>query len=163
MARRNSGRRTDYTWFGSTFFGGAITTGGLGFFTIVLVNASSTLVRVRGMVAARLDAGTTGAAAGILGLGLMIADENQSAVDEVPLPLSNPDGDWLWHQYVPLVSASADTEVGGVRDQVNVLVDSKAMRRVKQSQSLVLISEYSDLSSTQTMAFAGGIRALFGL
>ncbi len=163
MARstRGSGRRTDYAWNGVA---GAITAVAAAKqrLNLMTFNQSGTLMRIRGNVSVLMD---VGAASDILvvGLGIIIGTDVQvtAGSGSFPSPLSRLDADWIWHAFAPLLS-----ETGTQSDDGSLLwqqeIDSKAMRKVRQNDNLVLVAESAQLVGTSQADVAIGVRALQG-
>ncbi len=160
MARQRSGRKTDYTWIVTS---GAVTAQGATQqrIAVAVFNSSGTVMRVRGELMASMN-GPSAADITVLGVGLIVATDAQvtAGAASFPSPLSVGDADWMWHGFVPLVSQ------GVVEDQFGnvgkIIVDTKAMRRVKPNEQLVLVADAVLLVGTATVDLAFGVRVLFG-
>jgi len=98
----------------------------------------------------------------VAAFGFIVVSEAAAAVGgtSVPGPILNPEADWIWHSYVPLRSLAAtaadDTAIGCFS---RVLIDSKAMRRVKKDQEVIFVTELST-GEFASVIVTGGIRAL---
>ena len=162
MARSaRSGRRTDYQWAGGTFSQAAIAETNLADIVAVF-NAAGTVVRARGEIIISLDGPADGDKK-IIGLGLKIMSDDQAggATSSMASPITDADADWWWHAFVPLQSQSA-TQDQALGDQVaRVMVDTKAMRKVKQNQNVVLVVDGLNVAGTPIADLTGGIRVLF--
>ena len=82
-------------------------------------------------------------------------------VTAIPDPLSDLDAEWVWHGFLLLMSQS----IVATRDQthsVRLTVDSKAMRKVKASQSLVIAIRNNASAGTPVIDFMSGFRTLVG-
>ncbi len=165
MARR-SVRRTDYTWFGAA---DAVTTIDLGTGTAavlgntVVVNSAGTLVRLRGQVYVQLDTSAVDERA-MIAVGIIKATDEAVAagVASLPHPHSDGDAEWIWHRYL---SISSLAEPAVVTDALfdRAIIDSKAMRRFKQNEVVVLVAEVADgLDQGGTWDMMYGYRVLFG-
>ena len=161
MARgRQQGRRPDYTWIGTTFFENALAIANV-IFPVASYNTAGTIVRVRGSWVAGLD----GPAANdklVIGLGLMVADDDQvtAGATAFPSPIEDTDADWLWYSYIALIAQTVtqDESYGGQVDRG--IIDSKAMRRVKQNSQLVMVMDGIRQGGTPTADVSGGVRSL---
>ncbi len=163
MARgRSNGRRTDYTWVGDAFaFTGLA--GAKQIQQIATANLAATVTRCRGELLYALETAAAAFSEKVLGFGLIVASDDQVAagVGAFPGPLTDMDADFLWHGFGPL--ATLTTTVGDVQTASGRLtVDSKAMRRIKQNENVVLVIEGENIGGTETAFVVGGIRVLFG-
>ncbi len=123
--------------------------------------AANTLLRMRGdlLVTAVPNAVNDD---DTLGLGaIIVSDEARAAGGvSIPGPISSGNASWIWHRYVGLHSATnsaASSMALGLWARVEI--DSKAMRKMKPNDSLVLVAE----TSTGEMAsvfVVGGWRTL---
>ncbi len=166
MARRSSGRRTDYTWFGVSDIvvaqDLAIANATLGGESIAFGTAG-TVMRLRGQVAVLLNAAAVAESA-VIAVGIIRATDEAAAagVASLPHPDSDPDAEWIWHSYLSIHSGQEAAIVNDfLMDRKEI--DSKAMRRVKQNEQLVLVSEVAH-SEDQTGLYdlLYGFRMLFG-
>ncbi len=159
---RSSGRRTDYTWQGAFSSIGVAANATAVAAIGGALNVSATLTRCHGEILASID-GPVATDALVVGLGLMVVTEEQLAVGAtaIPNPSDDLDADWFWHGFIPLSSQ------GSVQDQQNnvgrLTVDSKAMRKMKQTMSIALVIDNGTLTGTPAIDVSFGIRNLFGL
>ncbi len=161
MARGRSGRRADYSWNGLC---GALENIGEAnqLVSIAIFAGAGTVMRTRGQVLVQFD----GAADGnkkCVAAGLIIGTDAQVTAGPTAFssPISNLDAEWLWHGFFPLM-AQAATEVDAEGSKVMRLeVDSKAMRKVKQNEQMVLVVDGSNISGAPVADLAFGIRTLF--
>jgi len=124
-----------------------------------------TVLRARGSF---LFSGTANGAgdAGVAAIGLIVVQEAAATVGgvSVPGPANDINANWLWHQFVPMISnevtAASDTALGLF---ARVEMDSKAMRIVKPDQVVVLVIETVTGSGLAQQSVAGGLRILSGL
>ncbi len=145
MARRSSGRKTDYAWgtFGDAAAGVAMpgtgTFGGSG----LTSSQPLTITRVRGRVGAYLDAGAADESVMLL-VGLVVVSADAFAAGAAPEIFNDAADDeasWLWQGALWLhsgVSAVAGSEVGQF---ASVEIDSKAMRRNKPNDVLAFVHQ----------------------
>ncbi len=168
MPRRSrTGRKTDYSWQGQSVNVGSIdlATGTVtdGANAIVSFGAPFTIMRVRGELLFQLDAGAVNERI-LIAVGLIVISANQVSVGvtSMPHPFTDIEDTWLWHQYVTL-SSLAEAAIQPDALFSRVMVDSKAMRKVKPTESLALVAEVvagSDQGGTFDML--GGFRVLVG-
>ena len=125
-------------------------------------DATGTITRIRGRVG--LFAKGNAAVEGIIGMGLLVATTKAFVVGTtaLPCPLTDAsDEDWLWHTYVPMIetAGAAPAEDTNLMGSQRVEIDSKAMRKFEDSQSLIFVIE----SSAIAISFTWGMRALIKL
>ena len=158
------GDRMDYTWNGlSTGTSAVALAGGApAISSVVITGGPGTLIRSRGEILASIDGPTDGDKIGI-GFGLIRGTEEQVAVgaSAVPSPLDDLDADWVWHGFILLqsqavVATSAGQQFG------RLTVDSKAMRKFRQGEVLILAIDSINMAGTPAIDVAFGFRILFG-
>jgi len=143
MPRRSSGRRTDYQWaqigdvIGAVDPGIAARFGTIGF----VIAAPQTLTRLRGRVSATLNAGAVNELGHLL-FGVMVL-KNELFVAGAAPELHTEAADeasWVWRGSLFLSSGS---EAAIVPDQLSdsMIIDSKAMRRVKTNDTVAVVVE----------------------
>ena len=158
---RSRGRKTDYDWNGVTSAAAAITATQAVILSLA-VNSAATLMRSRGSIAIEAVPDAIGDST-VVGLGLMVVRADAAAVGgtSVPGPIDDDDGDWLWHQYVPMFAGFASEQPDDKLSRAYIEIDSKAMRRLKSNDAIVLIGELSGTSFASVQAIAG-VRFLTG-
>ncbi len=147
MARHiaSRGRRTDYEWHRISDMGGAIDgaegTKVLGVTTFSF-GESGTIVRLRGSVFVQLDSAAVDERVGVT-IGIGVFDDTALAAGVASLP--GPDVDrssrsWMW---LGTLWLSSGAEASVVPDDLmnQMVVDSKAMRKVKAEGSLAVIAQ----------------------
>jgi len=118
-----------------------------------------TLVRVRGTYGYS-ETALDGSA--VLTLGIMVVNEPAltAGVASVPQPQNDIGSDWLWWDSVPLLNvatAGEDPLRTGVRT-----IDSKAMRKIKNNQVLVLMTQVTGIGAAAgVVTVVGAVRVLF--
>ncbi len=148
MARgsgRSRGRRTDYSWAGVGDIIAALDIGAVASFmgNSSQFTGAGTIMRVRGLVGATLNAGAV-SESGIVLCGLVVVSNDAKVAGAAPeFTVSGADaeeGHWLWTGSIYL---SSGLEAAIVNDQLSstVEVDSKAMRRVKPNDVLAMVVE----------------------
>ena len=158
MATRRSGRRADYEWVLSTV-AGAVSAGGSAAPAGVLTTSRTiTVNRVRGELLASIDAPTDGDRC-ILAAGIIVASADALAAGATSLPHPIDDGNapWLWHGFIPLLAQAANLEhtVAG-----RLMIDLKAMRRMKPNEVLAFTLAIDSLAGTPAIDFVTGMRIL---
>ena len=161
MARRSSGRRTDYTWNGAGIQL-SMAANAVAVSTLFTPLVSGTLIRVRGEILAALDTPTSNVV-NLVSMGIIVATEEQIAVGAtaLPDPADDLDADWLWHGFIPLSSVGVAGDLS-VENAGRLTVDSKAMRKMKQTQSGVMVIANPAFVGAVGVDVTFGIRALFG-
>ncbi len=159
--QRGGGRRTDYSWIGAQF-AQTVLTGTQGLIQSFEPGGTFTLMRSCGSL---LIKGTPDAVADdvVVGLGITIVstDASASGGTALPNPITDANQSWLWHQFVGLSAGSAGLLGDDIGSVHRVEIDSKAMRRMKTNQSIVLVGILSN-SQYAAVITTGGIRFLLG-
>ena len=167
MPARRSGRATDYNWTG-TFFKALnqdIATGVGTAIAIVSFNSRQTLYRVRGQVFASLDPGAADEFA-IIGLGMIIVTDDAIAAGKasVPDPVSDPEAGWLWYGMLSIGASDVTTNPGAAEGVDRLVIDTKAMRKVRDNESLVFVQSVgSSNDQAGTYNLLAGLRVLTGV
>ncbi len=155
MARqRTSGRRTDYGWRGAVV--NSTTDNSTNALIIHLFTEASTVMRVRGFL--RVVFATATDADDIrLAAGIMIRGEGLSGS---PSPGVELEKSWMWHGFGRIVFDAGLPGSGATIFDFNI--DSKAMRKVKENDELILCVNGTDITGTGTAIWVGGVRLLVG-
>ncbi len=97
----------------------------------------------------------------VYGIGLMKVTDQAAAVGgaSVPGPIANPEADWIWHQYVPMIVGISGAGASPAPVVVSFEIDSKAMRKVNRDETLILVHEITSGQFASYLA-SGGMRAL---
>ena len=159
-ARRSGGRRADYTWIlGTGHVNGLSTTQAFDSMTTVL--RSSTLVRTRGEIHVGMDPGAIDDTM-VVGVGLIVATDQAIAAGaaSLPSPIDDGDADWLWHGLFGLHAATIVSGDDWIGQSSRREIDSKAMRKVKQNDNLVVVYDSSVLAGSPTADVVIGARFL---
>ena len=162
MARgTRGGRKTDYTWQGQCA-GVALVSGGAAIVEITTPSTASTLTRTRGRVRASID-GPVANDKSCVGVGLIAVTEEQLAVGitAIPSPIDDFDAEWFWHGVLLLLAQGASTDEPGITDTIEI--DSKAMRRMKQTQTALAVIEARSQAGTPAVDVMITLRSLFGI
>ncbi len=159
MARQSRGRRPDYEWVGnsSTLMLTANSQGQADMSGPI--PRASTLMRCRGEVLAVIDGPTTNDVA-VAACGLIVVTEEQLAVGTtaVPNPDTDFDAEWIWHGFLPMSHIGGGVE----KEQVaRITLDSKAMRRMKETQSVLFVATNGAVTGTGAIDVTFGVRLLF--
>jgi len=171
MARnfQRSGRPTDKAWLKIPSSSLSITSAGTVIAAGVLnFTGPGTILRVRGDilfafggVTVALDEMTFA-----MGLGLVSSDAAALGATAMPDPAAEADYPWLWWKEFSMFSTFAIDGTGTDHSgqlQVRIPVDTKAMRRVKPGQTLVLTGQYVDVVGTPPVRWmVSGFRVLIG-
>ena len=163
MARGRSGRRSDYEWFGARVSLTGVTSGS-SIQAIVSVNAAGTIMRIRGRLAAVISAVSAPAITEVT-MGLIIATDDAVAVGAtaIPDPELDSDAEWMWHGTLIVRSNSATLAETGGDGTDRLVVDTKAMRKVKTNSQLVLVINGNQTVAGATVAIVGFLRLLIAL
>ncbi len=120
-----------------------------------------TVVRMRGQLAVATDAAGGPVSLATVGLGVYLADNAAVAAGTLQLPLRDAGSDWIWWYPAVIKEGSAgQAEQDQWAGFDRVIVDSKAMRKVKNDQALVLVAEVVNAQGTAQANVYGRIRVL---
>ena len=162
MARaRRTGRRTDYDWEGATIAQTSLNAGVVAEFALFAADSAETLMRMRGQVTALLDqTGAAAADAAIVGFGLIVAPTGATVAVS---PVTEPGANWLWHTFIVLAAefavASGNNELVS---QARVDIDNKAMRKLREDETVFLVVENSNINGSPVVSVNGAFRGLTG-
>ena len=124
-----------------------------------------TIVRIRGQFTLAITTTTT-VLDGFhrIGLGICNVTENafNAGVASVPQPLTDIGWDgWMWHQIVSRMTGFSTTEAGrGPMEAVRMEIDTKAMRKTRDTDVLVGVLEMGTEVGTSTVQFQASTRIL---
>ena len=150
------GRRTDKAWVilpGDMIQSSA--TGTKLFAGSIAFSSPGTILRCRGRISGTFD--ETAQVGDFLtttfGLGIVSTDAATLGATAMPDPSGDGDYPWLWWETMDLRSsvAAAPTAYGPSAKELEI--DTKAMRRVKPGQSLVMVMEHSSASGAPVTEF----------
>ena len=101
----------------------------------------ATILRIRGGGHIGIDGGADGAANNVtVGIGIVSTDAATLGATALPDPQDEPEYDWMWWRELNVKrivqTAETDSDIAGT---VRWVIDSKAMRKVKPGQSLIMI------------------------
>ena len=162
MPRRSSrsGGKTRYEWtpaFGESV---ALAAGAAVAFLLGTATQSETVMRVRGELLLSLD-GPADLDSTVAGWGIMVLPPGAVAGGVTAVPSTDGEADWLAYGRVPL---RAEQLASGSDAQwwSRVMVDSKAMRRLREADELALVVENATLAGGVGMNVTFGLRILTG-
>ncbi len=161
---RSGGRRADYEWTGTSGRVDAIDigTGTAAFVSVATFNGPATMMRCRGEVFFQLDPAAADERAQIA-VGLIVATDAAVAagIAALPQPIAVPEAEWSWYGYATISSLAETAVVAGSNLWARLEVDSKAMRKVKANEQLVMVCEVGTvLDQGGSFDFIAGIRTL---
>jgi len=170
MARsRGSGRRTDYSWFGTS---GQISTMDLAEGTDALgdealsFGASFTIHRIRGTVAVELDAGAATNERALVSMGLIVVSVNafNAGIASVPHPDDDSGDDWIWYDYAYVSTGQSQGATEVLTREIEIrMIDTKAMRKIKTQEALCFVASIEQSADgTGALDLAYGFRTLLG-
>ena len=142
MAR--TGRRNDYNWVNFSDSNAAVDlaegTVGIGV-TALLAVAANTLVRIRGAVMVQLNPAAVNERAVVeLGICVVGAPAFTAGSGSVPTPITESAYPFIWRGQ-GLISSGQETAVVNEFLLDRVMVDSKAMRKLKIDEAIILVAE----------------------
>jgi len=124
----------------------------------------ATILRIRGIAsAAFLVTGLTAddEASVLLGVGVFSTDAVALGATALPGPGIDPDYPWLWVGEFNMYTINASTAEPLVIQ--SMVVDTKAMRKVKPNESLVMVGDYGNVNGTPGLRIStGNLRVLIG-
>ena len=124
-----------------------------------------TAIRIRGEFTLGLSV-ITSINDGFLKIGLGICNVTENAFNagtaSVPAPLTDIGWDgWMWHQLLGEFRGFSTTPTGrGPLEAVRMPIDSKAMRKVKQTDVLIGVIEVGAETGAATILFSAVTRVL---
>ena len=133
--------------------------------TGMMFDSSQTILRLRGNIWAAFDetvqAGDTIRL--VVGIGVVSQDAFAAGAGSLPEPNEDPQYPWMWWGEMALESfAAAPISAFGVSAQ-HLVIDSKAMRRVRATQTLVTVIQSRLASGAPvTNVKMGSLRVLIG-
>ncbi len=132
---------------------------------VALVNfrLAQTVTRIHGELLFQLDAIAVDERA-VVAWGLIVVPDNVVTVGATaaPHPFTDIEDEWIAHGF-GVMSSLAESAVQSDGLFHRLTVDSKAMRKVKDTQSLMLVVEVADsLDQGGTFDVIGGFRVLLG-
>ena len=132
-------------------------------FALFSNDRSETLLRTRGEIFVQLDAAAV-AEDYTIAVGICIASARAVAAGAASLPRPGTDGayPWIWHGFL-IGSSGREAAINNNTLFARLTVDSKAMRKMKETEDVVLVFEMVE-STDQTgqVRLMGGFRALVG-
>ncbi len=155
--RRGVRRRTHWTEFsGAEAARGA--TGSIILFSGAAAHEGETVVRVRGLLTlALLTASAVGDGFfGAFGMAVVSTASVTAGVGSIPTPITEASWDgWLLHRFFNVSSVLG----GGQGAYENIILDSKAMRKASEDETIVGVAEYVE-SGTATIDTQVRVRVL---
>jgi len=161
MARqRRAGRPNDYDWELSRGISENLAVTQIVQFEAFFAGTAETLVRVRGEVAAGLDSVGSAAGDGMqFAWGLIRGASGSSDVGVSPI--TEGGANWLAYGICTLFTNVAVGTVGGsVQEAKRFEVDSKAMRKMRENESLYLVWETVNITGAPAINAYFTLRAL---
>ena len=125
-----------------------------------------TVVRIRGSLGCWLEVVTAiGDGFVQVAFGICVVSENafDAGAASVPGPLTDKKWDgWMWHRFVdPMLGFSVtEGDNTGPISQVKLEVDTKAMRKTKESDVVIGVTEVATEIGTATLQFIASTRML---
>ena len=151
FSRGNRGRRRSVSWFvgpgdtGTTSHtSSASQIMGLG---AQLTADGFTLIRIRGYFQIFLTSATAvlDGFSGALGIGIVTAEAFAIGITAMPDPVADADWDgWLFHHFFDVRSARATFDAGDLSAAQRLVVDSKAMRVLREGDTVFMAIETTE-------------------
>ncbi len=166
MANRRGVGRTRYEWTSAFGEQAGLAAGALVGFLLATATQAETVMRVRGEIIGALDlAGSAANDAAAIAWGIMVMPAGAVAGGVTVGPSANGEADWMAYGFHPVRSDSAIVATDANKLGLNVFrttVDSKAMRRMREGEQLVLVAENATLVGAPAINFGFGLRILSG-
>jgi len=126
-------------------------TGSTLLFTSAVGHEGETIVRVRGLFTAVLEvAGVGDGFFGAFGMAIVTTAAATAGVASIPTPLTEGGWDgWLLHRYFDVARS---VQAGGPGEYTRLELDSKAMRKANEDESLVGVLEIAENGVAQMSA-----------
>ena len=157
---RRATNRPNYDWEGVTTLASGLAAASVTEAQLFTADTAETLVRVRGWANVALTSAASAANdRAIVAAGLIVAPTGVTvAVD----PINEPGANWLWHQFFPVETQGV---IGAVSDQgaqgwISIEIDNKAMRKLREDESVFIVVANQNISGSPTVNFMAGIRIL---
>ncbi len=132
-------------------------------FVMFTADEAETVLRTHGFVAAELNAGGVSERATIaVGLAIISARSASVGATAVPRPATDGSYPWLWHGWLFITSGAEAAIVNeNLLDRRDI--DSKAMRKVKEDEVMVLVLEVCEsVDQAGEARVDAGLRVLTG-
>ncbi len=133
-------------------------------FALFVADEAETLLRTRGQIMAHFDPFAINESV-TLGVGLAMVSARAAAAGagSLPRPISEGSYPWLWHGFLMCDSFGPTLTAIDYPLVHRLEVDSKAMRKVKEDEQMVLMFEVCDSNDLGGLVtLSGGFRALTG-
>ena len=166
---QRSGRKQRQTVWSAGPFSAAIQSATAGVNTIIDTGQSSgggvTIIRIRGELTMWLEVvtaigdGFTRVGAGI---GIVSTDAFSAGAGSMPAPLSDPGwGGWMWfYGGGAMIGASTTETFRGPMEAVRIPIDTKAMRKIHDNETVFGAVQTVTEVGTATLSFSMGSRML---
>ena len=150
------GQRRQAAWADISLFsrlnalGGAASLGSA--FTAIGLTERLTIARIRGSVSCHLDVGAA-LDAYTLGVGVIVVKDEAlvAGIGSMPGPLSGLEQSWIWHHMFSLgPAATATTDGAQILLNQTIELDTKAMRKVQDGDTLAIVWEGVQDNGTPT-------------
>ncbi len=127
-----------------------------------------TLIRTRGLVSLYLEtvSAINSGMSGAIGMAVVTTAAVAAGVASVPSPITEDSWDgWFWHQFFDVRAITATIADGANAGSVfaRFVVDSKAMRKVAEDESLIYVIEVGAESGAATLRWFADSRLLVKL
>ena len=129
---------------------------------------SDTVMRIRGHYFIALGATVAALDEALISIGIGVVSTDAAVVGSsaMPDPGEEPNFPWIWYDLHRVFSPFAVDGTGSDDSGVTIhrgTVDSKAMRKLKSGQSMVVVVQYQDANGTPPVKVGFDARVLIGL
>ncbi len=130
------------TTLASAAVGASKSGGNLGTSLGIITQTGLTLIRTRGQLNLHFDPTSINDVLEVgVGMALFSTDAFAAGVASLPGPLSDADYDWAYHRMVMFSTFTATESDTSIQQNLNIEIDSKAMRKMNSSQTLGWVVE----------------------
>jgi len=131
-------------------------------FSMFVADEAETILRTRGRFRFLIDAATTNESATIaMGIGVVSARAVAAGAASLPRPATEGAFPWLFHDWAIVTSFAGLGS--GPGESFDISVDSKAMRKIKETEVLALVFEVCESTDNGgNVRVDGGLRVLTG-
>ena len=132
-------------------------------FSMFTADEAETVLRTRGFVHGLMDPTAVNEHVTIaIGLAIVSARSVSVGVTAIPRPATEGSYPWLWHGWMQLTSGQEGAIVNDFLAE-RVDIDSKAMRKIKETEVMLLAFEVCESSDQAGITLVhGGLRVLTG-
>ena len=158
-------RRRVMSWNGAVVDLATVDVSAISFATIVSEAIleeypTPTIVRIRGHMLCIADTTMTSGAFGMIAIGIILVTRAALVAGAVPDPITDVGSEWMWYHTSTIGETTSSSVIGREIVIDRFEVDTKAMRKVKPNEALVLVAKAVTCEGTTVANLCGIIRVL---